>query len=158
MKIKFRRFSSKARCPQKSTLGSAGHDLLSSRNVVLEPNSNQHIPIDIGFCFSSKYFAKIYSRSSLSLRSVEFGGGAINSDFRGNVNVILHNLSDKDVEFETDGRIAQVVFQKCKSPQLIEVSDFNDFITYRNDKGFASTEEREQNGKFCKQLHSWIYT
>ena len=99
MKIKFRRFSSKARCPQKSTLGSAGHDLLS-RNVVLEPNSNQHIPIDIGFCFSSKYFAKIYSRSSLSLRSVEFGGGAINSDFRGNVNVILHNLLIKTLNLK----------------------------------------------------------
>ena len=154
MKIKFRRFSSKARCPQKSTLGSAGHDLLSSRNVGPEPNSNQQIPIDIGFCFLSKYFAKIYSHSSLSLRSIEYGGGAINSDFLGNVNVILHNLSDKDVEFETDGRIAQVVFQKCKSPQLIEVSDFNDFITYRNDKGSPSTEEREQNGKFWKQLHS----
>ena len=88
MKVKFRRFSSRARWPLKPTQGSAGYDLLSSRNIVLEPNTTQHIPIDIGFCFSSKYFAKIYSRSSLPLHSIECGGGVIDSYFDRNVNVI----------------------------------------------------------------------
>ena len=49
------------------------------------------------------------------------------SDFPGNVRVVLHNLSNKQVEHETDNRIAQVVFQKVKSPVLLEVSDFNNF-------------------------------
>ena len=81
MKAKFKRFSSRARCLQKSTQGSAGYNFFFSRNIVLEPNTNQRIPIDIGFCLSSKYFATIYSRSSLSLRSIECGGGVIDSDF-----------------------------------------------------------------------------
>ena len=63
----------------------------------------------------------------MSLRSIECGGDVIDPDFRGSVNVILYNLSDKQVEFETGDIIAQVVFRKLKSAQLIEVSDFNDF-------------------------------
>ena len=51
MKVKSRRFSSRARCSQKSTQGSAGYDLFLSRNVALEPNTTQRIPIDTGFCF-----------------------------------------------------------------------------------------------------------
>ena len=58
MNVKVRRFSSRAHSPQKSTQGSAGYDLLCSRNIVLEPNTTQRILIDIGFCFSSKYLQK----------------------------------------------------------------------------------------------------
>ena len=104
MNVKVRRFSSRAHSPQKSTQGSSGYDLLCSRNIVLEPNTTQRILIDIGFCFSSKYFAKVYFHSSLSLHSIECEGGVIDSDFRGNMNVISHNLSNKQVEFETGDR------------------------------------------------------
>ena len=69
----------------------------------------------------------MYSRLSLSSLSIESGPGVIGSDFPGNVRVVLHNLSNKQVEHETDNRIAQVVFQKVKSPVLLEVSDFNNF-------------------------------
>ena len=58
MNVKVRRFSSRAHSPQKSTQGSAGYDLLCSRNIVLEPNTTQRILIDIGFCFSSNILQK----------------------------------------------------------------------------------------------------
>ena len=45
----------------------------------------------------------------------------------------------------------KVAFEKCKLPQLIELSNFDDFITKRNDQGFRSTEIKEKgNGKFYK--------
>ena len=47
-------------------------------------------------------------------------------------------------------RIVQVVFQKCKSPQLIEVSNFDDVVTERNNQSFDSTEVREGNDKLHK--------
>ena len=52
MKAKFKRFSTWARCPQKSTKGSAGYDLSSDRHVLLKPHSAQCIETDIGLCFS----------------------------------------------------------------------------------------------------------
>ena len=72
------------------------------------------------------------------------------SRFRRNGNAILHNLSNKQIEFETGDRIVQVVFQKCKSPQLIEVSNFDDVVTERNNQSFDSTEVREGNDKLHK--------
>ena len=89
--------------------------------------------------FFKQIFCKDLFCPSLSLRSIECGGGVIDSDFRGNVNVILHNLSNKQVKLETGDRILEVVFPKYKSPQLIEVSNFDDVITERNDQGFGST-------------------
>ena len=91
MMVRSKRFSSRACCPQKSTVGSAAYYLFATRTIVLEPGSTGSVETDIGFCFSNKYAAKIYSRSSLSLPCV--GGGIIGSDFCGNMRVILHNFS-----------------------------------------------------------------
>lgn len=86
-------------------------------------------------------------------RSIESGAGIIDSDFRGNVKVTLDNLSDRQNEFETRDRIAQIVFQKVESPNFVEVSDFNDSVTERNEQGFGSTEVRIKNNEFFKWLH-----
>lgn len=75
MKAKFKRFSSSAHILQKVTIGSACYNLFTAKTVLLEPNAMRSLETDIGFCFSKKYVAKIYPRSSLSLRSVFAGGG-----------------------------------------------------------------------------------
>ena len=106
---------------------------------MLEPGATRSIETDIGFCFSEKYVGKIYPRSSLSLKSIVLGGGIIDSDYRGNVRVILHNISKKRAEFNTCDCIAQILFEKKKSPKFVEVSNFDDFVTERNNKAFGST-------------------
>ena len=79
--------------------------------------------------------AKIYPRSSVSLTSDFLGGGLVDSNYRGNVRVIVHNLPKNRVEFNTGDRIAQVLSQKkkfqvlLKSPKFIEVANFNNYIT-----------------------------
>ena len=83
--------------------------------------------------------AKIYPKSSLSLRSVFVGGGMIDSDFRGNIRVIRSNFSSSRVEFNFGDRIAQVLFQKKEDPDFVEVSSFDDFPTKRGVDGFRST-------------------
>ena len=87
-----------------------------------------------------KYVGKIYPRSSLFLKSV-LGGGIIDSNYRGKVRVILHNFSNKRVEFNTGDRIAQILFGIKEPPKrkCIELSSFDDFVTERNNKGFGST-------------------
>ena len=112
MKVRSRRFSSRARCPQKSTVGSATYDLFAATTVVLEPVSTRSVETDIGFCFWSKCVAKIYPQSSISFCSICVGGGIIDSDLRGNIRVVQHNFSQNRVKFNTGDRIAQVLFQK----------------------------------------------
>lgn len=100
--------------------------------------------------FFKRVFYKNLSCSGLPSRSIESGAGIIDSDFRGNVKVTLDNLSDRQNEFETRDRIAQIVFQKVESLNFVEVSDFNDSVTERNKQGFGSTEVRIKNNEFFK--------
>ena len=95
--------------------------MFSARNVAIEPHSTLCVKTDISFGFSKKYFAKIYSRSGLSSYSKEWGAGVIGLDFRGDGKAVLHNLSNKQIEFVIRDRIAQVVFQKGELPNLEEV-------------------------------------
>ena len=117
MKVRFKMFSACARVPQKSTISAACYNLFAATCVVLESGATRSVKIDNDFCFSEKYVAKIYPRSSVSLKSVFLGGGIIDSDYRGNVRVILNNLSQNRLEFKTGDRIAQALFQKKKSHQ-----------------------------------------
>ena len=137
MKVKFKRFSSHARIPQKATIGSACYDLFTARCVTLEPNATRSIETDLGFFSSKKYMARIYPRSCLSLQSIFLGGGEVDADYRGNVLVILTNLSDRTKEIETGDRIAQVLFVSKKEVEFEEVATFDE--TDRGTKGFGSS-------------------
>ena len=68
MKVKFKRFSSHACVPTKSTPGSASSDVYSARNISLGPGVTKNIKLDLGFTFAKKCFCRIYPRSGLSLK------------------------------------------------------------------------------------------
>ena len=125
MKVRFKKSSSGTREPQESTIGSTCYDFFWARCVVLE----------LVFVFPTS----IYPRSSISLQFALVRGGMIDSDYRGNVRVILHNFSQKRVEFNTGDRIAQILFQKRESPDFIEVTDFDNYPTKRGTSGFGTT-------------------
>ena len=65
-----------------------------------------------------------YPRSSLSLRSIFLGGGVLDYDSRGNVRIILTNLSDRVKEIETGDRIAQILFVKKEETEFEELATF----------------------------------
>ena len=81
MKVKFKKFCSRARVPEKATPGSACVDVFSARCITLERGVTRSIKTDIGLKSSKKYVARLYSRSGLSLAPVMLGGGVIDSDF-----------------------------------------------------------------------------
>ena len=139
MKVKFKRFSSRAIIPQKATIGSACYNLFVARCVTLEPNATRSVKTDLGFCFSKKCMARIYPRSSLSLKPTLIGGGVVDLEYRGNVCVIMTNLSDGAIEFKTGHRIAQVLSIKKKDIEFEEISNFDVFETDSGSKGFGSS-------------------
>ena len=94
----------------KATSGSAWFNVFSSRSVTLEPAVTRKIETDFGLKFPKKYIAKLLPRSGLSLKPVFLGGGVIDSDFRGNICIILTNLSQRTIEIETGDRITQSFF------------------------------------------------
>lgn len=62
-------------------------------------------------------------------------GRIIDSDYRGNIRVVLHNFSNNRVEFNTSDRIAQIRFEKNESPEFLEVFNFVDVVIEINNKG-----------------------
>ena len=110
MKVKFERFSSRAKIPQKATIGSMCYGSFVAESVVLEPNVTRSVETDLGFYFPKEYVAKTFPRSNLSLWSTHVGGGIVDADYRGNICIILTNLSNNRVEFNAGDMIAEVLF------------------------------------------------
>lgn len=81
--------------------------------------------------------AIIYRRSILSLQLIFVGGGVVDADYRGNVRVILTNLSDRTEKIETRDRIDQVLFVKKEEAEFEEFTAFDE--NERGANGFVSS-------------------
>ena len=79
-------------------------------DLLRAPTSVKLVRNDIGFKIRRGYFDKIYARSRFTIRYIDVGGGAIDTDYRGPVSVIFFNHSDKYISLERGSRFAQMVF------------------------------------------------
>lgn len=133
---------SKHPLPKYETEGSSGMDLRANldENLILKPLDRVLVPTGLYFEFEKGYEAQVRARSGLALKKglgLPNGIGTIDSDYRGELKVILINMSREDVVIEDGYRIAQVVFMKIETPELIEVEEISD--TERSDGGFGHT-------------------
>ena len=90
--VKFKRFSAKAIAPKKVTLCSAGHNLFLAEKVTGSLHRTAIVSTNIDTKSDCKLVGKIYSHSSLSVKSIEVGAGIINSDYRGIIYVVLSSV------------------------------------------------------------------
>ena len=133
---------SKHPLPKYETDGSSGMDLRANldENLVLKPLDRVLVPTGLYFEFEKGYEAQVRARSGLALKKglgLPNGIGTIDSDYRGELKVILINMSRDDVVIEDGDRIAQVVFMKIEIPDIFEVEEISD--TERSDGGFGHT-------------------
>ena len=83
-------------------------------------------------------YGRIAPRSGLALKKfIDIGAGVIDADYRGEIGVILFNFSDTDFAVNMGDKIAQIVFEKIKTPKIKEVKSLEG--TERGDDGFGST-------------------
>lgn len=133
---------SKHPLPKYETEGSSGMDLRANldENLILKPLDRVLVPTGLYFEFEKGYEAQVRARSGLALKKglgLPNGIGTIDSDYRGELKVILINMSREDVVIEDGDRIAQVVFMKIETSELVEVEEISD--TERSDGGFGHT-------------------
>ncbi|QQT90945.1 dUTP diphosphatase [Peptoniphilus harei] len=133
---------SKHPLPKYETDGSSGMDLRANldEDLVLKPLDRVLVPTGLYFEFEKGYEAQVRARSGLALKKglgLPNGIGTIDSDYRGELKVILINMSIDDVVIEDGDRIAQVVFMKIEIPDIVEVEEISD--TERSDGGFGHT-------------------
>ena len=133
---------SKNELPKYETLFSAGMDLRASleESIILKPFQRLVVKTGLFISLQQGYEAKIRPRSGLALKkaiTVINSPGTIDADYRGEIGVILINLSDSDFEINTGDRIAQMIIAKHETIEWEAVDKLDGSV--RGDKGFGST-------------------
>ena len=128
--------------PKYETLLSAGMDLRAYLEdpIVLKPLQRLLVKTGLFISLHPGYEAQVRPRSGLALKkgiSVLNAPGTIDADYRGEIGVILINLSDSDFMINTGDRIAQMVIAKHETISWKVVDELDDSL--RGDKGFGST-------------------
>jgi dUTP pyrophosphatase len=124
--------------PTRGSEYSAGIDLYSPISGTLQPLQRLLVPLDISIRLPEQTFGHILPRSGLALKyGIHVGAGVIDEDYRGNVGVLLFNLSDKPFEFNKGDRIAQMVVKKYEKVEIDEVEMLDE--TKRGKGGFGSS-------------------
>lgn len=136
---------SKHDLPQYETEASAGVDLRANieETVTLKPLERALIKTGLFLEIPENYEAQVRPRSGLAIKhgiTVLNSPGTIDADYRGEVGVILINLSQSDFIIEDGDRIAQLVFSKVKQAKWIVVEELTE--TERGEGGFGSTGKK----------------
>jgi dUTP pyrophosphatase len=131
--------------PAYQTAGSAGMDLHAalSERVVLSPGERRLIPTGLKIAVPVGFEAQVRPRSSLALRhgiTVLNAPGTIDSDFRGEIGVVLIHHGQEAFELKPLERIAQLVIQRVLIASWDEVSQLDE--TARGEGGYGSTGNR----------------
>jgi dUTP pyrophosphatase len=128
--------------PKYETIQSAGMDLRAhlAEPIVLKPLERNIIKTGLFISLPTGYEAQIRPRSGLSIKSgitVLNSPGTIDSDYRGEIGIILINLSDTNFEINTGDRIAQMVIAKHEQAIWTVTDKLDD--SERGNKGYGST-------------------
>lgn len=124
--------------PSYAHEGDAGMDLFSKEEIVLKPGERKVIGTGIAMAIPIGHVGLIWDKSGLAAKyGLKTMAGVVDSGYRGEVGVVLHNLSDKEYLVEKNSKIAQMLIQPVHSNQVIEVEDLDE--TARGDGGWGST-------------------
>jgi len=138
MKVRVKRLDSNAQLPCHMTEGDAAVDLRSVESCVIKAGQKHIVRSGLAFEIPKGYAGLVWDRSGLAAKhEIHTMAGVIDSNYRGEVRVVLKNFSDKDFEVSVGDRIAQMLIQPV---QEIEVEDADELSeTGRGDNGFLSS-------------------
>ena len=131
-----------SKVPTKGSSQAAGYDLYASQSLVLFPNETGVVGCGFQMRMPEDMCAMVCSRSGLAAKKgifVSNAPGILDADYRGEIKVILHNLSRSPFGVRPGDRIAQMVFHKVERTSLNLVDTFVSSDTDRGTGGLGST-------------------
>lgn len=129
--------------PAYETVNSAGMDLrayLPEGPITLKPMQRVLVPTGLFMEIPEGYEGQVRPRSGLAIKSgitVLNTPGTIDADYRGEVKIILINLSDADFTINSGDRVAQIIFARCEQMEVVSVETLSE--TERGAGGFGHT-------------------
>jgi dUTP pyrophosphatase len=126
--------------PDYATAGAAGMDVVAAEDVLLPPGGRHAVTTGLALAVPDGFELQVRPRSGLALKhgiSLPNTPGTIDSDYRGELKIILINLGDREFEVRRGDRIAQLVLAPVVRAVWLEVDELDE--TRRGEGGFGST-------------------
>ena len=141
-KVLIKKLDPAVKLPSYKTNGASGMDLIAflKKPITIKPHSSFLIPTGLSLAFPKEYEIQIRPRSGLAAKSnisVLNTPGTIDSEYRGEIKVIIFNHGNKDFLVNNGDRIAQMILAPVIKMELEETNDLPESI--RGDGGFGST-------------------
>lgn len=148
LKIKIKRLSqdfSDIELPHYATAGSAGMDIRAAikEDIFLEPGKVELIPTNLSVEIPVGYEIQVRPRSGLAAKysiGILNSPGTIDSDYRGEVKIIIMNFGKENFKISRGERIAQLIVSKVYTAKIEEVDDLNS--SHRGEGGFGHTGKK----------------
>lgn len=134
--VKFKRLSSSAKLPVRAHKTDAGFDLFALETAAILGRSAKAFRTGIALEIPDGYYGEIHARSSWYKDNFD-ADGVIDSGYRGEIMVMLHNHAVPDMVIHAGEKIAQIIFIKLPDTELVEVDELSD--SDRGTGGFGST-------------------
>ena len=132
------RVSPDATLPKRAHSDDAGLDLFGLEEVNLSPKEGKVARTGIAIALPRGYVGLVADRSSLAKKGVKTAGGVIDAGYRGELHIVLWNISNEPIQLKAGERIAQLLVFPISTPAVKEVKEF-DHQTERGAKGFGSS-------------------
>jgi dUTP pyrophosphatase len=141
-KVLIKKLNPKVELPAYKTSGASGMDLMAfiEQPIKLAPSTSCLIPTGLSVAFSEDYEIQIRPRSGLAAKNnitILNTPGTIDSDYRGEIKIILFNHGNKEFTINNKDRVAQMILTPVIKIELEETNDLTD--TLRGKGGFGST-------------------
>ena len=142
VKVLVKKLDNAVKLPEYKTDGASGMDLMAfiKETIVIKPKTSSLIPTGLTVAFSNDYEIQIRPRSGLAAKnniSVLNSPGTIDSDYRGEIKVIIYNHGSEEFTIKNGDRIAQMILTPVVKMELEETLDLPK--TIRGMSGFGST-------------------
>ena len=145
-RVKVQKLSAEARVPTKGSTKAAGHDQYASEGTEIPAGGPVMVGTAIAILLPHNTYGRIAPRNRLVVKHrLATNAGVIDSDYRGEVKVVLVNQGDQPYQVEQGDRIAQLIIEKITNEELEEVAELED--TIRGNQGFGSSNTKAQRGK-----------
>ena len=147
VKVLIKKLYPEVKLPSYKTSGASGMDLMAfvKSTIIIKPKTSCLIPTGLSLAFSKDYEVQIRPRSGLAAKnniSVLNTPGTIDSDYRGEIKVIIYNHGNQNFIINNNDRIAQMILTPVIKMELQETNELPE--TIRGESGFGST------GKWAK--------
>jgi dUTP pyrophosphatase len=138
MSLGVKKLTNNAILPTRGSSGAVGYDIYSTDNVTIPPTHRALVGTGIAILLPEGVYGRVAPRSGLAVKhGIQVGAGVIDPDYTGEVKVVLFNHGDREFVIKEGDRIAQLVLERCDTPEVWEIGNLEE--TLRGSGGFGST-------------------